>query len=101
MIDEKYADAFDVIDLTQEEEMKARGRINWNSREDRMAFFSRLAAKIADHTTFIKKPGAKKTQQVNKRLKDDIQHLFKSYGKTQLEAALLTFGFSRDETAHR
>jgi hypothetical protein len=97
--DDKYADAFDVIDLTQEAEIKAKGAIRWTDRKARIAFFKRLAENIADHASFYKKPGCSKTQPLSRRLRDDIQHLYRKYGKMQVVNELKAFGFThRDDS---
>ena len=94
-VDQKLGDAFDVIDLTEEEVRRRQTRINWNLHSDRMAFFTALAKNIADHVEFIRRPVSRKPVHTPARVLDDLQHIMKVHGKEKFEQALKRLKYGR------
>lgn len=94
-VDHKLGDAFDVIDLTQEQIRKKGDGIVWNRHDDRMRFFKALAMNIADHVEFVRKPLSKKPTQIPTRIVDDLQHIMKVHGKEKFEQALKRLKYGR------
>lgn len=94
-VDHKLGDAFDVIDMTQEQIRKTGERIAWNKHDDRMKFFKALANNIADHVEFIRRPLSRKPVQTPTRIVDDLQHIMKVHGKEKFEQALKRLNYGR------
>lgn len=94
-VDQKLGDAFDVIDATQEQYLKRVGKIVWGDRESRMEFFRMLAANIADHAEFFRRPFTHRPIYKQARILDDLQHVMRIHGKQEFEKALNKLNYGR------
>lgn len=87
---DSFVDAFDLIDITQEEVLKNEKVLNWNKREDRFKFFQQLAHNLAKHATFYRAPGKRNKRNAVAMARFELRKLEAIYGKAVVEEAIKT-----------
>lgn len=92
-VNEKIGYLFDVVDQTQE--AVVREGFRWNSRGDRMRFFSELSKNLARFVIVTQRPVGLRKIPSTKTAVDDLKNLQRHYGKQIFEQALNELGYDR------